>query len=95
MYIELNEDKKVISFSDLKTKENEVMISGIISRRNRHNEKGMKVNHFLFNLCKQSNFRFINPVNVSSAYHLNGSGLHLNENGTQVVTRNLLIAIRL
>ena len=47
---------------DMKTENNEVMISGIITRRDHMDlhEKGMEVNERLKSLCSVYNFNFIN-----------------------------------
>ena len=79
----------------MKNESNEIMISGIIPRRDRHDMKGLKVNDFLKTLCIVNNIHLISHSNISSARHLNAGGLHLNINGTYQVADNLLNAIKL
>ena len=43
----------------IKNESNEIMISGIIPRRDRLNTKGSKVNDFLQTLCTVNNIHFI------------------------------------
>ena len=79
----------------IKNETNEIMISGIIPRRDRLNTKGSKVNDFLQTLCTINNIHFIKHSNISSTHHLNAGGLHLNIKGTYKVAENLLNAITL
>ena len=79
----------------MKTVKNDVMISGILERADRYNEKGKKVNVFLQSLCSQNKFMFVDNNNIKSTRHLNGSGLHLNNEGTVTFANNLLDAINL
>ena len=80
---------------DKKNKKNDVMVSAIIPRRDFLNEKGMEVNSCLKNLCSNHNIHFIDHANVKSKYHLNGSGLHLNIDGTYIVGSNFVNALKL
>ena len=79
----------------MKNESNEIMISGIILRRDRFDMKGLKVNDFLKTLCIVNNIHLINHFNISSVRHLNAGGLHLNINGTYQVADNLLNATKL
>ena len=75
---------------------NDVMISGIIPRRDHLNRKGIEVNNLLKTLCTNKNMFFIdNALNIYNDLHLNGSGVHLNENGTIRLANNFLGAIKL
>ena len=76
---------------DMKTEQNEIMISGIVPRRDNLDE----VNRFLQSSCSTYNFYFIDDGNINSETHLNLSGLHLNYNGTYVLGSNFVDAIRL
>ena len=49
----------------IKTESNEIMISGIIPRRDRLNTKAAKVNDFLKNVCIVNNIHFIEHSNIS------------------------------
>ena len=82
---------------DMKTENNELMISGIITRRDNIelDKKGMEVNERLKSLCSVYNFNFINNSCLSKERHLNNGGLHLNIKGTYALANNLLESIRL
>ena len=82
---------------DMKTENNELMISGIITRRDNIelDKKGMEVNERLKSLCSVYNFNFINNSCISKERHLNNGGLHLNIKGTYALANNLLESIRL
>ena len=75
---------------DMKTDKNDIMVSGIIPRKDEYNVKGLEVNSCLVSTYK---FNFIDNSNIS-VNHLNKSGLHLNYNGTYVLGGNLADAIR-
>ena len=81
--------------SEMKLSNNEVMVSGIVQRRDKLNEKGKEVNKPLQASCKSTNFYFIDNSNINTDYHLNGSGLHLNTRGTYTLGSNLVNAINL
>ena len=81
--------------SEMKSSNNEVMVSGIVQRRDKLNEKGKEVNKLLQASCKSKNFYFIDNSNINPDYHLNGSGLHLNTRGTYTLGSNLVNAINL
>ena len=80
---------------DMKTEQNEIMISGIVTRRDNLNEKAIEVNRFLQSSCSTYNFYFIDNGNIYWETHLNLSGLHLNHNATYVLGSNFVDAIRL
>lgn len=79
---------------DVKTDDNEVVISSIVSRDDNLNAKGMQVNDFLKTKCENRGFGFINNKNIHARKHLNGSGLHLNFNGTIELANNFLDFIK-
>ena len=77
MYIELNEDKKVISFSDLKTKENNILIKDIVGEeilgmtyknglftRSLHDLQALKISDFKTKYLEAANkdFTYKNKV---------------------------------
>ena len=80
---------------DTKNEKNEIMVSGIVPRRDNLNEKAKEVNILLKDLCCVYNFHFIDNTNVNKDTHLNMGGLHLNYNGTYVLGGNFVNAIRL
>ena len=80
--------------SDIKTPNNEVMISGLVYRNDFLNDKGQEVNGILIEKCAENNIYFINNNNITE-FDLNGSGLHLNFRGTSRLANNFLDCITL
>ena len=72
----------------MKTERNEVIVSGIIPRNNKYNDKGMDVNKFLISFCLTCKFYFIDNSNINKETHLNMSGLHLNAKGQYALGTN-------
>ena len=70
------------------------MVSGIVGRNDEHHKKGMDVNTILKTKCIENSLNFIDNSNISINKHLNGSGLHLNFNGTVRLANNFLDAIK-
>ena len=75
---------------EIKTDENEIVVSEIICRNDEHNQKGLKVNDFLKIKCAKYALGFIRNSNILVDKHLNGSGLHLNQQGTVALANNFL-----
>ena len=80
---------------ELKHPNKDIMISGIVPRMDKFNDKGIQVNIVLKSECKKYNFRFIDKENISTKKHLNGSGLHPNYNGTLMLVDNFLSCIKI
>ena len=80
---------------EVKTNLNEVMVSGIVPRRDKLNDKGKEVNNILQSLCVSKNFHYIDNSNINCDYHLNNSGLHLNMRGTYILESNFVHAINI
>ena len=80
---------------DLKTEKNDLMISGIVPRRDKFNGKGMEVNKYLISQCNVNNIHYIDNKNLNTTSDLNMSGLHLNKKGIYVLGGNLVNAIML
>ena len=80
--------------SDLKTDQNEVLVSSIVKRDDKWNEKGIKMNAFLNTKRSELGLGYIDHSNISNN-HLNGSGLHLNYHGTVALARNFLRSINI
>ena len=80
---------------DLKNENNNVMISGLVPRRDKFNDKGIEVNKYLLSLCAENDFNFIDNSNINIETHLNTSGLHLNFRGTYILGGNFVNAIKL
>jgi len=66
-----------------------VVISGIVRRGDALNEKAIKVNEILEDLCNKCNIGFIDNGDIDPETHLNKSKLHLNVNGTNELENNL------
>ena len=79
---------------EIKSDANDVMISGITYRSDKHNTKAREVNLNLQAECQRYNLYYIDHSNISNK-HLNGSGLHLNFNGTVALANNFLSSIKI
>ena len=79
--------------TDLKTDQNEVIVSAIVARKDEQNTKGLKVNDYLKIKCENYALGFISNTNILVTEHLNGSGLHLNYHGTKALANNFLNVI--
>ena len=66
-----------------KTGTNIVIISGVVPRSDKHNERSLKVNNFLRHECNMRNICFIDNKHISPKFHCNRSGLLLNHYGTK------------
>ena len=78
---------------EIKKDDNEIIVSGIIARNDEHNEKGKEVNSALKTKCNIYSLGFMDNSNIMINKHLNGSGVHLNYNGTIALANNCLKAI--
>ena len=65
-----------------------VVVSGIIPRRDRHNQKAKQVNDVLKESYVDKNIPFISHNGINPRLHLNGRGLHLNNNGSSCLANN-------
>ena len=79
---------------DLKTDENDVAISEIITRNDEWNEKAQKVNDFLKIKTCTYNLGLIEHKNITRN-HLNNSRLHLNAAGSNMLSKNVINYINL
>ena len=68
----------------------DVIVSGIVGRYSKLNEKGRSVNRLLQIYCRNLDIRFVGRENINPSKHLNRSALHLNHLGTPVLTVNFL-----
>lgn len=73
----------------IKSGENDVIISGIITRNDASNEKRLTINELLETKCVNNNLKFCDNSNIKS-HHLNGSGVHLKPQGTYILANNFL-----
>ena len=78
---------------DLKCPENNVMVSELVGRADKHHSKVLNVNHLLKQECQAYGINLIEHKNIKVSDHLNFSGLHLNHHGTVELVRNFLDAI--
>ena len=68
----------------------EIAISEIVRRQDSAlNIKIHETNKLLLNLCEEFNWYFISHSNINTK-HLNGSGLHLNRQGTATLAKNYI-----
>ena len=79
--------------TEMKDEENEILVSGLVSRNDELNGKAIEVNKFLSRKCSFQNITFIDNSNIDERCHLNGSGLHLNYGGTCLLANNFLNTI--
>ena len=80
---------------DLKNENNNVMIPGLVPRRDELKDKGIELNKYLLSLCAENDFTFIDNSNINIEIHLNISGFHLNFRGTDILGGNLVNAIKI
>ena len=78
---------------DLKNDGNKVFISSILTRRDDHNEKGKKVNDLLCLQCSEFSLGYIDNSDIITNKHLNQSGIHLNKEGTRLLSEHFLRVI--
>ena len=76
-----------------KADSNNILISGIVPRRDKLNVKAAQVNSFLKNECGKRNICFINNPDINPRCHCNQSGIHLNRSGTNRLIEDLLLAL--
>ena len=74
---------------DLKTEQNEVVVSSITCRTDRLNAKALKVNTCIKTLCDTHSLGFIDNSNITK-HDVNGSGVHLKEPGFVKLAQNFL-----
>ena len=76
--------------SRLKNYSHYVNISNIIVRNEKFKEKATKVTENLEKLCAERNIYFINHANNILPQQLNKSKLHLNREGSSILTSNFV-----
>ena len=74
---------------------NDVIISGLATRNDDLNDKGLEVNDHLYYLSKDYDLEYIDNTNISARHHLSNGGLHLNFKGSSVLAKNFINAIKL
>ena len=74
--------------NSIKTSENGVVVSSIVSRKDRFNNKPKEVNENLKDKCEEHNLQLIQHHNINLFRQTNEKGLHLNNYGDKQLTRN-------
>ena len=69
----------------IKSKKNEVVVSGITPRKDRFRDKAKETNECLLAICASRNIRFINHGNIDTRTHINRRGLHLTTIGSKIM----------
>ena len=77
----------------MENKDTEVLVSSIVQRRDKFNGKALEVNKALERECERMRLGFIDNSNIDPESHLNGSGLHLNMEGTIILANNFIRAM--
>ena len=72
----------------IKKSENNVVVSNIVSRKDRFNNKTKEVNENLKYKCEEHNLQLIQHHNINTFRHSNAKGLHLNNYGDKQLTSN-------
>ena len=67
--------------ASIKTRKNQVFVSGLLIKKDKSNKKGNEVNELLNNKCGINQLLFVDNKNISLGM-LNESGIHLHEYGT-------------
>ena len=86
---EMTVDKIVETAESLKTEDNNVILSAIVPRGDKLNEKAEEVNNLLEKACYQKQIGLIKHCNINTKRHLNRSKLYLNGCGKAVFIRNI------
>ena len=80
---------EIVGFANsIKTSENNVVVSSIVSRKDRFNNKAKEVNKNLKDKCEEHDLQLIKHHNINPFRHTNAKGLHLNNYGDKQLTRN-------
>jgi len=75
--------------NQLKTDNNEIIVSSIIARRDEQKDKAKRVNDFLIMRCEQFKIPFIRHENINET-HLKPKGLHLSTKGSDLLSDNFI-----
>ena len=80
---------EIVGFANsIKTSENNVVVSSIVSRKDRFNNKAKEVNKNLKDKCEEHDLQLLKHNNINPFRHTNAKGLHLNNYGDKQLTRN-------
>ena len=72
---------------------NTVLVSSIVSKKDHLDKKGKEINNILEKRCNEMNLAFISHGNIRTRYHCSYDGLHLNDKGVTLFTKNILSAL--
>ena len=64
------------------------MVSSIVARKDRFNNKAKDVNENLQHKCEEHNLQLMQHHNINPFRHTNAKNLHLNNYGDKHLTRN-------
>ena len=70
-----------------------VLVSSIVTRNDNLNGKVESVNEILKKTCESRNIGFIDHNNICNV-NLNGSNVHLNQDGNVKFTKNFVSAVK-
>ena len=80
---------EIVEFENsIKTGENNVVVSSIVSRKDRFNNKAKEINENLKDICEEHNLQLMQHHNINPLRHINAKGLHLNNYGDKQLIRN-------
>ena len=81
---------KIVEFANsIKTSENNIVVSSIVSRKDRFNNKAEEVNENLKDKCEEHNLQLIQH-DINPFRHTNAKDLHLNKNSNLEILQALL-----
>ena len=76
------------NLASIKSTKNEVVVSGIIPRKDPFRDKAKETNESLLAICVSRNIPFINHGNIDTRTHINHRGFHLTTRGSKIVENN-------
>ena len=80
---------EIVNFAkSIKTDENNIVISSIVPRKDRLNNKAKEVNLHFKEKCEANNLSLIEHHNINPYRHINAKGLHLNNYRDNQLTKN-------
>ena len=86
-------DKILLLAKSSQQENNTVLVSSIVPKKDHLDKKGKEINNILEKRCNEMNLAFISHGNIRTRYHCNNDGLHLNDKGVTLFTKNILPAL--
>ena len=81
---------EIVNFAkSIKTDENNIVISSIVPKKDRLNNKAKEVNLHLKEKCEANNLSLIEHHNINPYRHINAKVLHLNNYGDNQLNKSL------